>query len=238
VIVGLAALTRGEGLLLLPLLLLPLPRRHGGLRAASVVCLAFAVVLAPWTARNWVVFDRPVLVATEGGETLAGANCHQAYYGGRIGTWQVSCYRVSSREDPTHFNEAAALDEAGHEGVRFALDHVERLPVVMAARLARTWGLRWAFQVPEGRSRWVMHLGVAMYFVLVPLALYGLVVLRRRQVPVWIVTTPFVAAMLTTLLSYGNLRFRHAAELSLVVLAAVALDRLWGRTRVRPAARA
>jgi 4-amino-4-deoxy-L-arabinose transferase-like glycosyltransferase len=235
-ILGLAALTRGEGLILLLLLLLPLMRRRRGLRAVAVVCLTFAVVLAPWTVRNWTVFDRPVLVATEGGETLAGANCHQAYYGDKIGTWQVPCYHVSTGRDPRHFNEAAALDRAGHEGIRYARHHVGRLPAVLAARLELSWGLRRPFLVPEGRSRPLMRLGAVMYFVLLPLAVYGLVVLRRRRVPIWILTTPFVSGTVTTLLSYGNPRFRHSAELSIAVLAAVAVDRVWRRTAVRPAA--
>jgi hypothetical protein len=55
---------------------------------------------------------------------------------------------------------------------------------------------------------------------------YGFLVLRRRGVPVWIVTTPLVTVTLTTLLAYGAVRFRHSAELSLVVLAAVAMDRI------------
>jgi 4-amino-4-deoxy-L-arabinose transferase-like glycosyltransferase len=232
-VVGLAGLTRGEGLLLLPLLLVPLVRR-AGLRSAAVVCLMFAVVLAPWTVRNLIVFDRIVPVATEGGETLAGANCDSVYHGGKLGTWDVTCLKPFGRG-----NEAAELDKAGQEGVRYAVDHLGRVPLVMAARLGRTWGFYGPFQVPEGRSKWVMHLGVAIYFALLPLAAYGLVVLRRRRVGVWILLVPFVTATLTTLSGYGNLRFRHSAELSLVVLAAVALDGLWRRTSVRrPAPRA
>jgi 4-amino-4-deoxy-L-arabinose transferase-like glycosyltransferase len=221
-VVGVAALARAEALLLLALLLVPLVRRPGGLRAAAAVCLAFAVVLAPWTARNWIAFDRPVIVATEGGETLAGANCDASYFGPNIGAWEVSCVRFSGRG-----NEAAALNAEGREGIRYALDHLDRVPLVAAARLGRTWGLYHPFRTPEGRASWVMHLGVALYLVLVPLAVYGFLVLRRRRVPVWILTAPFITVTLTTLVAYGSVRFRHSAELSLVVLAAVALDRLW-----------
>ena len=124
-IVGVAALARAEALLLLPLLLVPIVRSPGGLRTAATVCLAFAVVLAPWTARNWIEFDRPVLIATEGGETLAGANCDAVYYGDRIGAWAVSCVRFSGRG-----NEAAELNEVGREGIRYAFDHLERVPLV------------------------------------------------------------------------------------------------------------
>ena len=96
-VLGLAALVRAEALILLPLLLVAVIRRPGGLRAAALVCVTFAVVLTPWTIRNWSVFDRPVLVATEGGETLAGANCDAMYYGDRIGAWSVLCAQFSGR---------------------------------------------------------------------------------------------------------------------------------------------
>ncbi|MEA2364141.1 MAG: hypothetical protein QOD71_3286 [Thermoleophilaceae bacterium] len=221
VLLGIAAHARAEALLMLPLLLVPVLRRPGGLKAAAAVCAAFAVVLVPWTVRNWSAFDRPVLIATEGGETLAGANCDVTYYGERIGTWQVSCAAFSGRG-----NEAVELNEAGHKGIRFARDHVGRLPLVGAARLARTWGLWRPFAVPEGRRAWVQQIGAALYFVLIGLAAYGFVVLRRRRVPVWILMAPFITVTVTTLLAYGQIRFRHSAELSLVVLAAVALDRL------------
>jgi 4-amino-4-deoxy-L-arabinose transferase-like glycosyltransferase len=221
VLVGLAALSRGEGLLLLPLLLVPLVRRPAGLRSAAVVVLAFAAVLAPWTVRNWIDFDRPVLVATEGGETLAGANCDQAYHGDRIGTWVFTCVHFSGTG-----NEAAELNAEGKKGLRYARHHLGRLPLVATVRVARTWGAWAPFATPEGRRAWVMDIGVWVYFALIPLAVYGFVLLRRRRVPVWILVAPVISATLTALLSYGSIRFRHSAELTLVVLAAVAIDRL------------
>jgi 4-amino-4-deoxy-L-arabinose transferase-like glycosyltransferase len=220
-VLGVAALARAEALLLLALLLVPVLRSPGGLRAAATVCVAFVVVIAPWTIRNISAFDRPVLIATEGGETLAGANCEAVYYGSRIGLWEVSCLDFEGRG-----NEAEELDEEGRKGVRYALDHAERWPLVGAARFARTWGLWHPFTVPEGRRAWVQRLGAALFYVLAGLAVYGVIVLRRRRVPVWILLAPFVTVTVTALLAYGAIRFRHSAELSLVVLAGVALDRL------------
>jgi 4-amino-4-deoxy-L-arabinose transferase-like glycosyltransferase len=235
VLLGLAALARGEALLLLPLLLIPLlwrgagesgrsgPERWrpGGLKLAAAVCAAFVLVLTPWTIRNWSAFDRPVLIATEGGETLAGANCDVTYYGSRTGAWAFSCARFDGRG-----NEAKELNEAGHRGLRYARHHLGRLPVVLAVRVARTWGAWQPFAVPEGRRKWVQQLGAGIYFALIPLAVWGVVLLHRRRVPLLILLAPFITVTLTSLLAYGQIRFRHSAELSLVVLAAVALDRL------------
>jgi 4-amino-4-deoxy-L-arabinose transferase-like glycosyltransferase len=233
VLLGAAAHARAEALLLLPLVLIPVLRRPGGASASVAVCVTFALVLVPWGVRNFSAFDRPVLIATEGGETLAGANCQDVYYGRRIGTWEVSCVDFSSRG-----NEAKELNDAGRDGIRYALDHPTRVPVVMAARVARTWGLWRPFAVPEGRRAWVQQIGAALYFVLVPLAVYGFVLLRRRRVPVWILTAPFITVTLTVLLAYGQIRFRHSAELPLVVLAAVALDRLLPGGAPAPSGRA
>ena len=45
----------------------------------------------------------------------------------------------------------------------------------------------------------------------------------------WILLVPFIVVSVTALRTYGNLRFREPAEISTVVLAAVALDALWRR---------
>ncbi|MEA2213882.1 MAG: hypothetical protein QOF83_3830, partial [Solirubrobacteraceae bacterium] len=55
VLLGLAILTRGEALLLLPLLLAPIVRRPQGARAALIVCCTAVVTITPWTVRNWTV---------------------------------------------------------------------------------------------------------------------------------------------------------------------------------------
>jgi 4-amino-4-deoxy-L-arabinose transferase-like glycosyltransferase len=228
-VAGLAALTRGEVLLLFPLVLVPIVRRPAGWRAALVAAVTLVIVLTPWTVRNWIVFDRPVLVATNSGTAVAGANCRPTFYGDKLGGWWPPCIH----EHPG-LNEAEHHAKALREGYSYAGDHLGRLPVVLAARLGRVWSVYDPFQTPEGRSRRMQKLGVVAFFVLAPLAAFGAVVLRRRGVSVWILLMPFVVVCVTVLATYGNLRFREPAELSLVVLAAVALDDLW-RRREAPA---
>ena len=224
---GLAALTRGEALLLLPLLLIPLLGRPAGRRSAAVAVLAFVVGLTPWTVRNWVVFDRPVLIATNSGTAIAGANCDATYAGAKLGGWWPRCIR------PHPGNEAEHHSEALRDGLRYAGDHAGRLPVVLAARLGRVWSVYDPFQIPEGRSPRVQKLGVLMFFLLVPAAVAGAIALRRRRANVWILLAPLVVVSITALGTYGNVRFREPAELSLVVLAAVGIDALWRRRAAR-----
>jgi 4-amino-4-deoxy-L-arabinose transferase-like glycosyltransferase len=220
-LVGLAALTRGEALVLLPLVLIPVIRRPAGVRAAAVAAVAFVLVLTPWTVRNWVVFDQFVLISSNTGSALAGANCEETYYGDQLGGWRPQCIH----DHPG--NEAQNLAESRKDGLRYASDHLGRLPVVLGVRLARVWNLYDPLQTPEGRSERAEKLGVVAYFILAALAIYGGILGFRRRVALWILLTPIVLVSFTALSTYGNQRFREPAELTLVVLAAVALDRVW-----------
>jgi len=232
-LIALTALTRGEALLLFPLLLAPLIwRRAGGwsregLRVAAVSLVAFLVVLAPWTARNWIVFNRPVAIATNSGTAVAGANCAVTYASGdHLGGWYPPCIK----EHPGK-NEAEHHAEALKDGVRYADHHLGRLPVVLAARLGRVASVYKPFAIPEGRSVRVQKLGVIMFFVLVPFGAAGYFLLRRRGEVTWILLAPFIIVAVTALTTYGNLRFREPAEIALVVLAAISVDELARRRR-------
>lgn len=227
VLVALTALTRGEALVLLPLLLVPLAWRRelaGRVRweAVAVALVAFLVVLAPWTARNWIVFNRPVAIATNSGTAVAGANCAVTYASGdHLGGWYPPCIKEHPGKNEAE-HHALALDD----GVRYARDHAGRLPVVLAARLGRVWSVYKPFAIPEGRSVRVQKVGVIAFFVLVPFAVGGFVLLRRRREVTWILLTPFIIVTVTALTTYGNLRFREPAEIALAALAAVAVDEL------------
>jgi 4-amino-4-deoxy-L-arabinose transferase-like glycosyltransferase len=230
VLVALTALTRGEALLLLPLLLVPILRRPGAWRPAAIALVAFLVVLTPWTARNWIVFNRPVAIATNSGTAVAGANCAVTYASGdHLGGWYPPCIKEHPGKNEAE-HHALALDD----GVRYARHHLGRLPVVLAARFGRVWSVYKPFAVPEGRSVRVQKVGVIAFFLLVPFAAAGFWLLRRRGEVTWILLTPFIIVAVTALTTYGNLRFREPAEVALVVLAAVAVDELL-RRRAAPA---
>jgi 4-amino-4-deoxy-L-arabinose transferase-like glycosyltransferase len=222
--IALAALTRAEALLLVPLLLVPLLRRPAGLRCAAAALLACLVVLAPWTVRNWITFDGPVVVATNSGSAIGGANCPEVYRGDKLGGWSPACVRRGPG------NEAQSFGAARTRGVDYAQSHPGRLPLVLGARLARVWGLMGTFQIPEGRSPRVQKAGVVVFFALAALAVAGSVRLRDQRTRLWVVLAPVLMASIAALLTYGNTRFRAPAELSAVALAAVALDAGWRRS--------
>lgn len=234
---GLAALTRGEAVLLLPLLALPVAWRAApGDRAArlALVAAAAVLVLAPWTIRNWTTFDRPILLSTNEATVVAGANCPLTYSGPDLGGWNIEC--ISRRRPGVDEGEQAAIWR--REGLEYAEDHVSRLPLVLAVRVLRSWDLyqpRRQVTFAEGKHRRVQQAGIALYFLLLPLALAGAWLLRRRGVPLLVLVAPAAVVVAASVLGYGVTRFRHVAEVPIAILAAVALERVLMRWRARGA---
>ena len=228
VLIGLAALTRSEALLLLPLLALPVAWRAGPGRGRLIAaaCIGLAVVAGPWQVRNLLTFDRPVALTTNEGGLLAGANCEPAYYGDLMGNWP--CYtpiratRERDESDVSWLLRERALDYAG--------DHAGRVPAVVGVRVLRTFAL-WrprqqaALDATESeRNLRVQQVGVVCLWVLVLLAVAGALALRSYERPLWPLVAPVVMVIVATALTWGAGRFRAAADVSLVVLAAVAIN--------------
>lgn len=220
--VGAAALTRGEALFLLPLLLVPLARRSGW-RAAGLAAAAFAVVLAPWVAWNSARFSTPVLISLNSNEVIALANCPETYYGTELGYWTPACYRG----DPSG-NEAERAAYWRRRGLEYIRDHPGRVPFVVLARLGGAFGVyhtirHVGFGDGEGRPWGWGLVGQLTFLVLIVPAMAGAGVLVRRKGPWWPTVAPAAAVFVTAALVYGSIRFRLAAEVVEVLLVSVAV---------------
>jgi 4-amino-4-deoxy-L-arabinose transferase-like glycosyltransferase len=234
---ALAMLTRGELWLLVPLLALPTVMTIAGLtlarrlQLAGVVVLAAAVLVAPWQIHLLSRFEKPVFLSYGDGGVLAGANCDPTYSGPLIGFWVGLCktYGELPGRDPS-----AYADRERRAARDYARDHLERLPLVIPARVGRTWSAYRPFQMAkfaeaEGRPKWISLTGWGIYWVLIGLAVVGAVVLRRKRVKLIPLLAPAVIVTVVAAVFYGLVRFRAPAEVSIVVLAAVALDAAWAR---------
>jgi 4-amino-4-deoxy-L-arabinose transferase-like glycosyltransferase len=226
-VIALAALTRSEALILLVLLAFPIAllRAPPGRVKRAAACLAAAVVvLAPWLVRNWAEFDRPVLISTNDGTLLAGANCDHTYHGADTGLWTTRCVPPRAIE-----NEADQAARYRSEAAEYIADHAGRVPAVVGVRLLRTWDLYQPWRMaPFAEGRWVKadKAGVIAYYLLLPFAFAGGWLLRRRRAELLILLAPVAVVLIVTAIGYGFPRFRHAADLVIVVLAAVAVGRL------------
>ena len=235
---ALAALTRSEGVLLLVLVAAcVLLLRHGlaGIRRfqlLTVVLLVAAATVAPWLVYNATRFDRPVLMSTNDGATLADTNCPAAYSGPGLGLYIFQCHAPAVDESGDESDRARRLTEVG---LRYARDHAGRLPVVVAARVGRVWGV---FRPIDTIQADIVHTWsdgaaqlLAWSYALVAIGgLVGFYVLRRRRVPISPLVASLVAVTITAATTYGIIRFRVPGDVVFVTLFAVTLEALVSRT--------
>jgi hypothetical protein len=230
--VGLAALTRGEGAILLVTLVAPvvaLTHRswRRSIRDSLIVAIVAISLIAPWTVFASVREGQFIPLSTNAATVIAGSNCEPAYSGRFIGSWVLGCYPHSS--DPATVSEAEWVDEEGAAGRAFIRANLDDVPRVIAARVGRQWELfrpRQGAETVEIESHitpGVTRAATWSFYAVAALAVPGLVILRKRRRPI----SPFVAmgasVTVTAALTYGQPRFRAGLDPLLCVLAAVAV---------------
>jgi 4-amino-4-deoxy-L-arabinose transferase-like glycosyltransferase len=239
-LVGLGALTRTEIILFaIGFAALAWWRSAGHPRRVLMPVLILAatvVTIAPWVIYNLARFEKPVLLTTNGERTLLGANCDLTYYDD-VGAWNIRCLSavpVAEGEDPS-----VGAGQRRHVALDYASEHLDRVPVVVAARVGRlldVYGLDSlvALDAGEEKARWAVWAGIVTWWVLAPLAVIGWVVTGRsprRRFGRWWLLVPLVAVLITTVLFYGAHRIRAPAEPAVVVLAAAGIVALVDRIR-------
>ena len=232
---GLLTMTRPESGLLLGLLVLPaiaLQRTvplASRLRWFGVAAGIVVLQIVPWAAYNTARFDEPVILSTNLGQTLTAANCDEVYDGRYVGFWSYACLgeaTVAVVDEGDASSRDVAMQDMAFDYIG---DHADRLPPVILAREGRTWGLYQPFfqlrlDSLGGPTTTVSRPGLYMYWVLCLLAVAGGVVLRRRRLPVFPQVAFVALVAVATALSIGQTRYRALAEVTLVLLASVALD--------------
>ena len=126
--------------------------------------------------------------------------------------------------------------EYRRRGLDYAGSHWTRLVTnAIPKRIGRLWGvyapieqLR-ADKLVEGRAFALSMLGLLQYWALAPIAIFGVRILWRSGRPLLpLLAWPLVATVVAAL-TMGATRYRVPAEVSLVLLGAVALDSLLPR---------
>ena len=123
----------------------------------------------------------------------------------------------------------------------FLSAHKSRVPLVVAARIGRIWDVYRPVQNVELNATserrgyaasWAVLIG---YWLLMPFAIFGLVVMRRRRIPIFPYIAIAVSVTITVALSLLITRYRAPVDTVLPVLGAIGLDAIWRRARRPPA---
>lgn len=247
VVAGLGCFVRSEFLLMGPTLMAAVAwktadawRPRLGRFAVGIGVLV--LVLVPWTVRNLVVFDGQVVpLSNNSGSVARGANCDAAYSGQFKGLWVTNVALDGNDADAaragcfTGFdfsvdpNEARLAADLRADGLTYMKDHPGQLPGVMAVRLGRTFGLyqftqQRNFAAAEGRNPLWDGRGTRGFQLLSLVAIAGLVISsirRSRTWERWLLVVPPLAVVVVVAFTYGNPRFRAAAEPAVIVLGAL-----------------
>jgi hypothetical protein len=187
--------------------------------------------------RNATVFHPPVLFSTDADSVIAGANCAAVYHGPQIGLWDFGCTDYQRR---AQLGEARYSKTVGDQGVRYALGHAARLPVVVPVRVLRSWGLynpaqQVRFDAVESRSVGWQQMAWLVSLLLLLLAVPGIVSLRHRPLEFVLIVGPIVLVTLVSAVTLGDQRFVLAAVPGVAIAAALTIQRVITRLAAQSA---
>jgi Dolichyl-phosphate-mannose-protein mannosyltransferase len=202
-----------------------------GWRPAAALMLGVLVPLVPWVARNYAVFGRPVVLATEGGETLLGANnAHVLDEPEEHGMW-VSLNRMpeyGERLRPIR-DEIERDEEQRNLAIEFLRDHPREMPTLMAYKL-------WRWLTPmTGSGGMIRILVLCSYGVLLILLFAGVFVGAYRSLPALHLVLLWTALLVAVTAVYwgGLTRGRLSLELMWIPWGTCAAYLLFARVRQR-----
>jgi 4-amino-4-deoxy-L-arabinose transferase-like glycosyltransferase len=249
VVIGFAALTRGEGLMLL---VVPLAfwwreaERSELLRRIAIVSIAMVVLMTPWTVRNLSVMDEFIPTGTNAAWTFWSGH-HSKADGGPSYPPASLLSQVTSQGKEREVEAAALLRREARE---YLLEHpVREIELIPQKFLSLNRGDSQAFYFwlvkgdgtrPSMSPRAALRLGliadIAYYGLLAgfvtTLLVFGRSLLRNPALRAALVYIA-AAVVLYSFVLYGNFRYRLPLQPLMILVVAVLAVRLWDLRRSR-----
>ncbi len=238
---SLATFSRAELLLMSVLVITPMTLLvkqwdwRTRLSALVIAGMTSAAVLAPWVAFNLSRFENPVYLSEGYQVTLATSTCDATYYGEFTGYWSITCPQEFLAEEgltPDNSDQSERSAVFMEKSVEYVQENITRLPTVVVVRWLRIFGLWKPVQQSdvdaylEGRDLWVTRIAQSTSYVFMALAAAGVVIMRRRRIPVLPLIGPLIAIFITITITFAQNRYRASVEPAIAVLAAVAVEQM------------
>jgi 4-amino-4-deoxy-L-arabinose transferase-like glycosyltransferase len=220
---GLAALFRGHALLLLPMAVIWATSSGMRMKPALMVLLVMtvtsAIVITPWTVRNALQMDSPIILSANFGYNLRIG--HAPYSTGRL----ISPIDLWEEEPGITFQEREILfNDVGRErAIEYALTHPKAELELAGRKIMWLWRpdsgvLNWFRTSPGTRDQFRLLLDTS-YFSFLWAAAAGLMLGRSSPRPKLFVLSFVMLWTLTHIVFFGEPRF-HIPILALLAPAA------------------
>lgn len=231
-LLGLAALTRPLALYFFPffaLVALWFGRRQlkTTVLGVSAFVIALTIPIVPWSVRNYVVHERFLLLASNGGPAFWGSNNavvlnNPAYHG----QWVTDNMMMDQKSAVLKFPNEVDRDRLEMQlGKRFLREHLSDVPRLVWYKFIKFWTP--FCQTPNKKFNLIV--GVS-YGALIPFMACGFWFFvqktKRTLTDSVLLTLPIITTVLGTLAFYGSNRFRSTIEPILLIFAAVAFTRI------------
>lgn len=229
VLLGLAALTRSSGLFLVPAVIvwrIVHVRQSAPVLRHAVLCVAScAIVIAPWTIRNYVRFAHFVPIDTNGGVNFFIGNNPKAT--GAF-EWALPPGTVWNQPSPNGANEIQASKCGYEEGLRFNLEHPGRAGGLLFRRCY--YLLRppyWTISLTDGPLKTSAKVVWCMMYTFIAAAslLVAPVYLARQWRRIALPMLAIVALSLPYLLTFGATRYRLPIEPFMCMISVYVLEK-------------
>lgn len=198
-----------------------------GVRRGVAIIAITALVMSPWIIRNYLALGAIIPFTTNGGGAFYGANNAYAQGNWLQGNARTDLPRPSG-------NTEVELDR---DSYRLAFQWIQSNPQAYGELLVKKLVRLFEFDPHTTRQDvQIAYLvaGFLPYGVLMPLVLMGIILLVR--VPnAWLMHAVLAAALVNTLIFYGDSRFRAPLQPYLYLFGAWTISRLWNVWRRRAA---
>jgi 4-amino-4-deoxy-L-arabinose transferase-like glycosyltransferase len=240
VLLGLATLTRGNGIaLVLPIGFLVWDARPrsswAALRAPLALVAATVVLLVPWTVRNENVFGRLVPVTTEVGYAVAGT--YNPLAQGRHDYPALWIPPLVDMVPYFHQRPGADEEQVSSRMLSDGTSYISRHPASLLRTAYWTFLRLFNFEGPgferyaapfEAYPPGLAELSVYAFWLVLALSIGGAFTLAARRVPKAVWCCPLVT-LLSCLLLEGSTRYRSPADPFFLLAASLGLTAGWRR---------
>lgn len=227
ILLGLSVLCRAEILLFIIFIIIGLfaiLKKRDALRVSFIMFLLLCVILSPWVARNYLIFNKFVPLSTMGGYTFYEGNAPENLTGGPFGG-------KFFLKIPEGLDEVEIDEYYRNETIRVIKENPERFIKLCWSKFKRFWNIKLNTDDPRYASLRNNLISIFSFGPILLLFIPGLIISfwnRKNLVFLYLI---ILYVMLINLTFVSSLRYRLPIEPYLIIFASYSLSVLFKKEK-------